>query len=75
MARDWSAIEREKRQFWVERLAAANPDEAFEIADELRQEVLAVRPDWPTAEERSEDLKAHEALSALIRRASPRRPG
>ena len=73
--RDWSAVAEEKERFWANRLATADPLEAIEIAEELRMEALAVHPDWPSAEERLEDLKAHEALSELMRRAAPSRAG
>ena len=75
LKRDWPALAREKQRFWAERLAAAGPEEAMEIGEALRQEALAVHPDWPTPEERLEDLKAHEALAGLMRRATPNRPG
>lgn len=75
MMRDWPALAREKERFWALKLDTAEPGEGLEIAEELRLETLAVHPDWPFPEERLEDLKAHEALSELMRRASPNRPG
>lgn len=74
MKRDWPALAREKERFWALRLAEAEPGEALEIAENLRLEALAIQPDWPSPEERLEDLKAHEALSERMRRATPNRP-
>lgn len=73
--RDWALLNREKQRFWAERLAAADPEQCIVIGEGLRLEALAVHPDWPSPEERREDLKAHEALSELLRRATAKRSG
>jgi hypothetical protein len=73
--RDWALLAREKRRYWADRLAAADPEQCLVIGEGLRQEALAVHPDWPSPEERLEDLKAHEALSELMRHAAAKRSG
>jgi hypothetical protein len=73
--RDWSLLKREKQRYWAERLAGAGAEQCMEIAEALRQEALAVHPDWPSPADRLEDLKAHEALCELMLRATPNRSG
>ena len=70
--RDWGAIQALKERFWVERKRQLTPDEALRIGDALRQQARALRPDWPSDEERQEDLAHHVRVSALLR--SVRRP-
>ncbi len=73
--RDWSLLRNEKERYWAERLAGADAEQCLEIGEGLRQEVLAVHPDWPSPAERLEDLKAHEALCELMLRATKNRSG
>ncbi len=75
LERDWSLLAAEKERFWARALASADPAEAFRIAEELRQEALLLHPDWPSAEDRLQDLRAHEALAELMTRATPSRAG
>ena len=75
LKRDWAAVAREKQRFWNERLAGAPAEEGLRIAEELRAEALSLNPGWPSAEDRADDLRAHEALSEKFRRASNHRPG
>jgi len=69
--RDWVALEDEKARTWHERKLSLGVDGALRLADELRRHVVAVRPDWPTPDERAEDLRHHvrvtEALGAAVR--------
>lgn len=73
--RDWSLLKNEKQRYWAETLAGTDPEECLQIAEALRQEALAVQPDWPSPADRLEDLKAHEALCELMQRATPNRAG
>lgn len=45
------------------------PAESMRIADELRRQMLARQPDWPSPAERRADLEAHVRLAELFRRA------
>jgi hypothetical protein len=47
--------------------------EAFRIAEELRQQVLARGTGWPRPDDRDADLQTHIRLTALLRRASTTR--
>ena len=61
-------MEQAKRRFWSERKQTLSPGEALAIADGLRLHVRALRPDWPSAQERAEDLAVHARVAASLRR-------
>lgn len=42
-------------------------DGALRIGDSLHELVRALRPDWPSDEERAEDLRSHEAVARKLR--------
>jgi hypothetical protein len=66
---EWKAAARAKERYWREYKRAHGPAAGILIADELRRQVLAMRPDWPSEEERAEDLAMHLRLIDVIRRA------
>lgn len=66
--RDWGLVEQAKRRFWSQRKQTLSPGEALAIAEGLRLHVRALRPDWPSAKERAEDLEAHAQVAASLRR-------
>lgn len=75
MNRDWRAVEAEESRFWAERKARISPDELFALADRFRAGIRELRPDWPTAFERTADLEAHADLArrfALVRQHADR---
>jgi hypothetical protein len=66
--RDWRGAEELKERYWAARSRQLSPAEALRLGDELRQWAQAVRPDWPSDEERREDLAHHARLADLFRR-------
>ncbi|HEY6322437.1 MAG TPA: hypothetical protein VJA16_12850 [Thermoanaerobaculia bacterium] len=70
--RDWGLVEQAKRRFWSQRKKTLSPGEALAIAEGLRLHVRALRPDWPSAKERAEDLEAHARVAASLRRVRRR---
>ena len=68
LERDWRAVEAEETRFWAERKAQISADELFALADRFRAGILELRPDWPTAAERSADLEAHADLARRFAR-------
>jgi len=65
--RNWGLVEQAKRRFWSERKKRLSPGEALAIAEGLRLHVRALRPDWPSAQERAEDLEVHARVAASLR--------
>lgn len=61
------AVERSKARYWAEAKRKLTPLEALRIGDELRRQVELLRPDWPTPEERAEDVATHARVSAMLR--------
>ncbi len=65
-------VDRSKALYWRTLKLRRGPSSGLRIADELRRQVLAQRPDWPSKKERDEDHAAHlRVLDALER--TPRR--
>ena len=73
MRRDWSAARASKDVYWGERIARLGPLEGLRIADELRRQVLAHDPMWPSREDREQDLRSHARVSELCCRAGAAR--
>jgi hypothetical protein len=66
--RDWDAARRAKDRYWAERIEMLGAAEGFRIAEELRNQALALNPSWPHAGERRADLEAHIRLAGVFRR-------
>ncbi len=69
MARDWSRLTEVKASYWAERKRSLGPSEGLRVSDELRRQVLAMKPGWPDAAERAADFRAHVRLSQRMRDA------
>ena len=68
--RDWQGAEEAKARYWSERKSDLGPAEGIRIADELRRQVIAQHPGWPTAEERASDLATHQRVAEMLARVS-----
>jgi hypothetical protein len=66
--RDWDAIAAAKREAWIEAHRRLGADGALAQADGLRLHVRLLRPDWPTQQERQEDLAVHARVAEALRR-------
>ncbi len=66
--RPYEELEALEAEHWRRRKEALGLGEGLRIADELRAHALAVRPDWPSDEERAADLAHHARLAAELRR-------
>lgn len=73
ISRDWQSARDSKDDYWAERIARLGPAEGLRIAGELRDQVLAVNPGWPSADERHADVACHARLAELFRRADSAR--
>lgn len=68
--RDWARAEALKRAHWAREFATRGPEATVEAAQALWQHMRLVRPDWPSDEERGEDLAHHLELKQRIDRAA-----
>lgn len=66
--RDWEAIAALKRSRWAEQKSRMTAAEALAVGDRLREHVKALHPDWPTEEQRRDDLAVHIRVSESLRR-------
>jgi hypothetical protein len=70
---DWAAAARDKERYFLDYKRQHGPAAGIRMADELRRHVLALRPDWPSEEERAEDMATHLRVIDVLRRV-PARP-
>jgi hypothetical protein len=66
--RDWQAIAAMKRRFWAEQKPQMTPAEALQVSDELRRHAKALHDEWPTEEDRRNDLSVHIRVSESLGR-------
>lgn len=71
--RDWSSPTHDKERYWRDYKREHGPAAGIRIADELRRQVLAARPDWPSEREREQDLATHHRIIDVLYRV-PSRP-
>lgn len=68
--RDWAAVRAAKEAHWAREFAAHGAAVTLAVSDALWEHMRHVRPEWPTDEDRAEDLAHHVALKAMIDRAA-----
>lgn len=73
--RDWGLVAEAKEAYWADRKRALGPAEGLRVADDLRRQAIAARPEYPTAEDRAADLESHMRVLEMLRHASERRRG
>ena len=69
MRRDWAAVAEAKEAAWLDVRRVQGVAGVLRLADALRAHARQVRPDWPSADDRAEDLATHERVSEALRRA------
>jgi len=70
--REWKEVEDSKAEYWAKRKLGMTPEEALCAGDALRIHARSVRPDWPSENDRTEDLETHTRVSSSLSRASAR---
>jgi hypothetical protein len=65
--RDWDVLTVSKAAHWADQKKRYGPASAIRAAEALRQQVATLRPDWPTEEDRREDLATHARVAACLR--------
>jgi len=68
--RDRTRVETAKRQHHARRFRESNGTAGVEAGSALWEYARRVRPDWPTARDRHEDLAHHIALKQRLDRAA-----
>ena len=75
LRRDRSLVDRSRDAYWSGLRVAHGPAEGIRIADQLRRQVLAARPDYPSDGDREEDLASHRRVAEMLARVATRRAG
>ena len=68
--RGWGAAEALKQEHWAREVAERGCLATFEACQVLWEHMRRLQPDWPSPEERREDLAHHVALKRAIDRAA-----
>ena len=71
LARDWDAARERKRTYWSDRLVRGGLAEALRVTEQLRAWMKSLDPDWPSKEDREEDLETHRRVAAALARTAP----
>ncbi len=69
LARDWRGAERSKAEYWRSLKREQGTLVAVRAAEALRLQTRALRPAWPSDEDRVADLNNHAHLAELFARA------
>lgn len=67
VSRDWQAVRAAKDAYWAARIRRRGPAEGLRIAEELRRQMMALDPRWPSAADRERDLAHHARVCELLR--------
>jgi len=59
-------VERLKADFWATEKRGLTAGEALGLADGLRRQAATLKPGWPSAEEREQDLRFHQELAEKL---------
>jgi hypothetical protein len=73
--RDWALVSRSTAEYWRTWKRRHGAAGGVRMADQLRLQVLAQHPRWPTAAERSEDLAVHLRVAEALRSVRARSRG
>jgi len=65
--RDWARIDKAKTACWQEQKRARSAADLLAMGAELFAYARGVRPGWPRAEDRAEDLAVHLRVSEALR--------
>jgi hypothetical protein len=68
--RAWRVANALKREHWAREFAERGPAATLAASHSLWQHMRLLRPDWPSDEERREDLAHHVVLKRTLDRAA-----
>lgn len=68
--RDWRLLKELEHEHWRRETDERGPLATLEASQALWRHMRDVRPDWPTDEDRRDDLEHHIAFKRLIDRAA-----
>ena len=70
--RDWPAVATSKTRHWRARKAGRTAADVLTMADRLRIHAQQIRPDWPTPQQRLDDVCIHQRVGEALRAVAGR---
>jgi hypothetical protein len=72
LRRDWDSLAEANAEHWAAVRRRFGPSEGVRVAAMLRLQALAEHPEWPTADQREEDLACHVRVVGILARVGVR---
>jgi hypothetical protein len=70
LGKRWDLLAEYKDQYWRDRKRLGLP-EALRVVDSLRTQARSFQPNWPTQDDREEDLETHIRVARALARTCP----
>ena len=70
--RDWLAVATSKTRHWRTLKTARPAADVLAIADRMRVHAQQIRPDWPTPQQRLDDVQVHQRVGEALRAVAGR---
>lgn len=70
--RDWSAVATSKTSHWRTLKTARPAADVLAIADRMRVHAQQIRPEWPTPQQRLDDVRVHQRVGEALRAVTGR---
>lgn len=70
--RDWSAAAASKARHWRATKTGRSAADVLALADRMRVHAQQIRPDWPTPQQRLDDVRVHQRVGEALRAVAGR---
>jgi hypothetical protein len=70
--RDWSAVATSKTRHWQAMKTGRSAADVLDIADRMRIHAQQIRPEWPTRQQRLDDVRVHQRVGEALRAVAGR---
>jgi hypothetical protein len=70
--RDWAAVATSKDRFWHALKDHRSAADVLALAERMRTHARQIRPDWPTPQQRLDDLRVHQRVGEALRAVAGR---
>lgn len=70
--RDWSAVATSKARHWRTLKTGRSAADVLAIADRMRIHAQQLRPEWPTPQQRLDDVRVHQRVGEALRAVAAR---
>jgi hypothetical protein len=70
--RDWSAVAASKTRHWRTLKTGRSAADVLAIAERMRLHAKQLRPEWPTPQQRLDDVRVHQRVGEALRAVAGR---